>query len=360
MSRNTTNLFLRSVGAAAFCFVTVLAVASAASAACGDTTLDDGEQCDDGNVANDDGCDSLCTFETSGDMAQEMKLFSVVIKDLSHGIDVGDAEEINTRLHGLAGAALVTVEAAVASGNLDPVEDTVDKNVSKILKLASKLDRIGKGVTSGKIQLSRAALDEISTSSTFCDDGVTVCASNVDCGGGACTSELAHFAAMITPAASQIYGTSNPDLCPPFDCSMAATQSRNDYGDGQSMDIVSSIDWSPMSIAPASGVATTAAEPSFESSNSDGPMASVLAFLAPSNPFVTEAEAKTLLPCVSPCQQPLSLACLKCLAQVAPQLKQCAVTYNSALNGCCTCKWNKPWCCACRTVATFAFSACVA
>lgn len=40
---------------------------SSSAPVCGDGTRDDGEACDDGNFADNDGCSSKCTFECSGD-----------------------------------------------------------------------------------------------------------------------------------------------------------------------------------------------------------------------------------------------------------------------------------------------------
>jgi cysteine-rich repeat protein len=44
----------------------VLATAGAATAVCGDTILDAGEDCDDGNLISGDGCSGTCTTEVCG------------------------------------------------------------------------------------------------------------------------------------------------------------------------------------------------------------------------------------------------------------------------------------------------------
>ena len=52
--------------ALAFALAVVAADAGGASALCGDTIVDLGEQCDDGNVADGDCCASTCQFEPGG------------------------------------------------------------------------------------------------------------------------------------------------------------------------------------------------------------------------------------------------------------------------------------------------------
>ncbi len=44
----------------------VLFARPAAALICGDTILDPGEQCDDGNLVDGDGCDSNCTLTACG------------------------------------------------------------------------------------------------------------------------------------------------------------------------------------------------------------------------------------------------------------------------------------------------------
>src|SRR5690242_7800335 len=44
----------------------LLFAATSAHAVCGDTILDVGEQCDDGNLIDGDGCDSNCSFTACG------------------------------------------------------------------------------------------------------------------------------------------------------------------------------------------------------------------------------------------------------------------------------------------------------
>jgi cysteine-rich repeat protein len=55
---------LRTLVVAAACALLVLASASAATAACGDGTLDAGEACDDENTAPGDGCSGSCQVES--------------------------------------------------------------------------------------------------------------------------------------------------------------------------------------------------------------------------------------------------------------------------------------------------------
>jgi len=80
---------------------------------CGDGNLDEGEECDDGNNLDGDGCSALCTFEPyCGD----------------GNLDEGEECDDGNNLDGDGCSALCTFEPYCGDGNLDEGEECDDGN----------------------------------------------------------------------------------------------------------------------------------------------------------------------------------------------------------------------------------------
>ena len=64
--------------------VSVLVLESSAQAVCGNSTLDAGEECEDGNTTNGDGCDDTCAIESGWDCTEavfELDFFNNYVED---------------------------------------------------------------------------------------------------------------------------------------------------------------------------------------------------------------------------------------------------------------------------------------
>ena len=96
----------------------LLAAGSAHAVQCGDGFLDEpaGEQCDDGNLIDGDGCSSICTFEVPEPFCGDGNL------------DPGEACDDGNNDDGDGCSANCTVEPFCGDGNLDPGEACDDGN----------------------------------------------------------------------------------------------------------------------------------------------------------------------------------------------------------------------------------------
>jgi cysteine-rich repeat protein len=95
-------------------FAFALSPATLAQSVCGNGILDPGEECDDGNTNNNDGCDSACQVEKCGDGT----------------LDPEDGEECDdgNTTDGDGCSAECTIEPACGDGTLDPGEECDDGN----------------------------------------------------------------------------------------------------------------------------------------------------------------------------------------------------------------------------------------
>lgn len=67
--------------------------------------------------------------------------------------------------------------------------------------------------------------------------------------------------------------------------------------------------------------------------------------------FVSPAEAAYAAPCVALAASHNWGACVTCVVAMGGPAINAWNTFVGQWNGCCGCKWYKPWCCACKAVA---------
>ncbi len=131
--------------------------------ACGNGTLDAGEQCDDGNVDDHDGCSAVCTFE----LVTQFLFTGAAGNELTFAADVADPELVSTPelSRGLGLVASVAADAFSAAGwtastALDPDDFysvTLTPNPGATMKLvALQLDerRSATGIRSWSVRSS--------------------------------------------------------------------------------------------------------------------------------------------------------------------------------------------------------------
>ncbi|MDD5394981.1 MAG: hypothetical protein PHE17_18335 [Thiothrix sp.] len=67
--------------------------------------------------------------------------------------------------------------------------------------------------------------------------------------------------------------------------------------------------------------------------------------------FLSPAEAAIAAPCVGVCWSRNWSACTACVVAAGPAAINAWNAFVGQWNGCCGCKWYKPWCCACKAAA---------
>ncbi len=66
------------------------------------------------------------------------------------------------------------------------------------------------------------------------------------------------------------------------------------------------------------------------------------------NFFVSTAEAEIAARCIPPCSAQNWPACVACIVATGPPAIDAWNRFKSCWDGCCDCKWFRPWCCACK------------